>query len=77
MSPTIRRVDSMAPVYEVRTPAGTLRLRPSELCAFAESLERWFRGHRGQLVDDLVEESLGQSSVAHRRAPMTSAASPN
>lgn len=77
MSPTIRRVDSMSPVYEVRTPAGTLRLRPSELCAFAESLERWFRGHRGQLVDDLVEESVGPGSVPFRRTHMTSAASPN
>ena len=64
----IRPANPASPIveYEVQTPTGSLRLRPSEVCALAESIEKWFAGHRDQLVDDLAEERCAQSRLRTR-----------
>lgn len=74
----IRRTHTTSPVgqYEVQTAAGRLVLRPSELCALAETLEAWFAAHRDQLVDDLAQERFAQTrrSSPSSRWPTAAAA---
>lgn len=72
----IRRNRATSPIaqYEVQTAGGRLVLRPSELCALAETMEAWFAAHRDQLVDDLAEERFAQTRRPPRSIPWPSVA---
>lgn len=65
----IRRTRSQNPIaeYEITTPDGVFRLRPSEVCALAESLEQWFASHRDQLVEDLADERIASTRRSRRQ----------